>query len=347
MKKILLIEDDQVMRENIAELITLTGYEVEVAENGMIGIEKTTSFKPDLIICDIMMPELDGYGVLYILSQKPETASIPFIFLTAKSEKDDLRKGMELGADDYLFKPFDSTELIRAIKSRLKKHNLLKKEFSNNKQGIHDFLNEAQKILSLEDLTQKAHQFSYSAKELIFKENEHVHFIYYVEEGQIKTYRYNDDGKEYITAIFNEGSFFGYQPIFEDRTYNEIAEAIVDTKVLKISKDAFLSLIYQNREVAKKFIILISKNLSNKEEELMHMAYSSVKKRVSKKLQELLGDKDEISILRSDLAKLTGTTKETLTRTITEFKQSNIIETDGKKIILKDREKLQKMDLFW
>ena len=132
MKKILLIEDDEIMRENISELIALTGYEVEVAANGMLGVEKVSSFKPDLIVCDVMMPELDGYGVLYILSQKPETASIPFIFLTAKSEKEDLRKGMELGADDYLSKPFESTELIRAIESRLKKNELLKKEFSNN-----------------------------------------------------------------------------------------------------------------------------------------------------------------------------------------------------------------------
>lgn len=347
MKKILLIEDDEVMRENIAELIALTGYEVEAAANGMLGVEKVSTFKPDLIVCDVMMPELDGYGVLYILSQKPETASIPFIFLTAKSEKEDLRKGMELGADDYLSKPFESTELIKAIESRLKKNELLKKEFSTNTQGIHEFLGEAQKILSLEDLTKEAHQFNYVAKETIFKEGEHVHFVYYVQEGQVKTYRYNDDGKEYITSIYNSGDFFGYQPIFEYRTYNEIAEAINDTSVLKISKDDFQTLMFQNREVAKKFITLISKNLTDKEEELMHMAYSSVRKRVSKKLQELLGDKDEITILRSDLAKLTGTTKETLTRTITEFKQSNIIETEGKRIILKNRNKLQKMDLIW
>ena len=246
-----------------------------------------------------------------------------------------------------LFKPFESTELIRAIESRLKKNELLKKEYSNNAQGVHDFLNEAKNILSLEDLTKEAHQFSYAAKETIFKEGEHVHFVYYLEEGQVKTYRFNDDGKEYITSIFNEGDFFGYQPVFEDRTYNEIAEAIRDSKLLKIAKDDFLALMFQNREVAKKFMTLISKNLSDKEEELMHMAYSSVRKRVSKKLQELLGDNNEITILRSDLAKLTGTTKETLTRTITEFKQSDIIKTEGKKIVLIDRKKLQKMDLIW
>ena len=126
MKKILVIEDDETMRRNISELIELSGYEVESAKNGKIGLEKTSSFQPDLIICDVMMPELDGCGVLSILNQKPETASIPFIFLSAKSEKEDLRKGMELGADDYLFKPFDSTDLIKAVERRLKKHDVLK-----------------------------------------------------------------------------------------------------------------------------------------------------------------------------------------------------------------------------
>lgn len=347
MKKILLIEDDLIMRENISELIELAGYEVEVAENGMVGIEKTKSFLPDLIICDVMMPELDGYGVLYILSQKPETAIIPFVFLTAKSEKADLRKGMELGADDYLFKPFESTELIRVIENRLKKNELLKKHYGANSGDVHAFLDEAKKVITLEDVKDDSHVFNYASKEFIYKEGEHVHFVYYIEKGSVKTYKFNDDGKEYITAVYSEGQFFGFQAIFEDRTHEEIAEALENTVLTKISKKDFLALIYNNREVAQQFMNIISKTLSSKEEDLMLMAYSSVRKRVSKKLQELLANTDEISLLRTDLAKLTGTTKESLTRTLTEFKNSKIIKTEGKKIILIDRDKLQKMDLIW
>ena len=111
MKKILLIEDNPDVRENTSEILSLANYKVTVAENGKIGVELAQQDRPDLIICDIMMPELDGYGVLHILSKKPETANIPFIFLTAKTEKGDIRKGMNLGADDYLTKPFDDTEL--------------------------------------------------------------------------------------------------------------------------------------------------------------------------------------------------------------------------------------------
>lgn len=347
MKKILVIEDDDTMRQNISELIELSGYKVEVAENGKVGVQKAKSFHPNLIICDVMMPELDGCGVLQVLNNNPETAAIPFIFLSAKSEKEDLRKGMELGADDYLFKPFDSTELIKAVERRLKKHDILKKQFGHSAKGLNDFFEQAQEVLSLETLKEESHTYSYGAKEYIYKEGEHPQFVYYVEKGQVKTYRYNEDGKEYITEIINDGSFFGYLPVFEGRLYDEMAETLQETSIIKISKSHFLALIYQNRDVAKQFITIISKNLSDKEDELMHMAYSSVRKRVSRKLQELLEDQDEITILRSDLAKLTGTTKETLTRTITEFKEEKIIITDGKKITLIDRKKLQKMDLVW
>src|SRR5690349_4624026 len=127
MKKILLIEDNPEVRENTSEILSLANYDVVVAENGKVGVELAQRERPDLIICDIMMPELDGYGVLHILSKKDDTASIPFIFLTAKTEKTDIRKGMNLGADDYLTKPFDDTELLNAIETRLRKSDILKK----------------------------------------------------------------------------------------------------------------------------------------------------------------------------------------------------------------------------
>src|SRR5688572_5046674 len=131
-KKILLIEDNKDMRENTAEILGLSQYKVFTAKNGKEGVELAQKEKPDLIICDIMMPVLDGYGVLHLLSKNPETAGIPFIFLTAKAERSDMRKGMEMGADDYVTKPFDDIELMNAIESRLKKAELVKKEFSKN-----------------------------------------------------------------------------------------------------------------------------------------------------------------------------------------------------------------------
>ena len=117
--KILIIEDNPDVRENVAEILELSGYRVSTAENGKIGVQLASKEQPNLIICDVMMPELDGFGVLHILSKNPKTDSIPFIFLTAKAEKVDFRKGMNLGADDYITKPFDHKELFKVTSKRI------------------------------------------------------------------------------------------------------------------------------------------------------------------------------------------------------------------------------------
>jgi len=121
MKRILVIEDQPVMRRNIQTILEMEGFAVVTAENGRQGIEKATATPPDLILCDVMMPELDGYGVLAALREKPSTVTIPFIFLTAKGEKTDQRTGMNLGADDYLAKPVSRDELVAAIHARFER----------------------------------------------------------------------------------------------------------------------------------------------------------------------------------------------------------------------------------
>src|SRR5437762_8317964 len=121
MKKILVIEDEPEMRRNITALLRYYDYEPIAAENGRQGIETARREKPDLILCDVMMPELDGHAVLQALQSEASLARIPFIFLTAKGEKDDLRSGMDLGADDYLTKPVAHADLVRAIEARLRR----------------------------------------------------------------------------------------------------------------------------------------------------------------------------------------------------------------------------------
>jgi DNA-binding NarL/FixJ family response regulator len=121
MKKILVIEDEPEMRRNITTLLGYYDYLPIAVENGSLGVEVARREKPDLIVCDVMMPELDGYGVLQALQADPVLARTPFIFLTAKGEKDDLRSGMNLGADDYLTKPVANADLVRAIEARLRR----------------------------------------------------------------------------------------------------------------------------------------------------------------------------------------------------------------------------------
>lgn len=118
--QLLVIEDDLQIRNNLTELLTLQGYEVDAASNGHEGIERAQSSRPDLILCDVMMPQINGYQVLEAIRTDRSLSAIPFIFLTAKANNTDVRVGMNLGADDYLTKPFTSADLISAIESRLK-----------------------------------------------------------------------------------------------------------------------------------------------------------------------------------------------------------------------------------
>jgi len=133
MKRILVIEDEAQMRRNLVTILRLEAFEPLAAENGKTGVELARREKPDLILCDVMMPELDGYGVLKALHNDPATMNIPFIFLTAKGEKTDVRSGMNLGADDYLIKPVDKSDLLRAIRTRLARaEQLARREFQPN-----------------------------------------------------------------------------------------------------------------------------------------------------------------------------------------------------------------------
>jgi DNA-binding NarL/FixJ family response regulator len=134
MKKILVIEDEPEMRRNLVTVLRLEKYQPLAAENGRLGVELAKREKPDLILCDVMMPAMDGYGVLQALREDAATALIPFVFLTAKGEKDDLRSGMNLGADDYLTKPVAKGELLQAIEARL-----LRAEQQANREFKPDF----------------------------------------------------------------------------------------------------------------------------------------------------------------------------------------------------------------
>lgn len=351
MKKILLIEDNHEIRENIGEILSLANYEVLEAEHGKAGVEVAKNEKPDLIICDIMMPQLDGYGVLHMLSKNPATAGIPFIFLTAKSEKEDFRKGMNLGADDYLIKPFDDLELLDAVEMRLKKNEILRADFQKNAQGLNEFMQEAKGVQELNNLISNERKISViKKKQQLFAEGQYPHALYFLNKGKIKTYKTNEEGREYITNLYKEGEFIGYLDLMEDQTYRESAEALEDSEVCIINKDDFNSLLYQNRDVANKFIKILSGNLADREERLLKLAYNSVRKRVAEAL--LLVEKQyqqnetrntQVNISREDLANIVGASKETVIRTLSDFKDEKLISINGGKITINNLEKLVKM----
>jgi two-component system, sensor histidine kinase and response regulator len=131
MTRVLVIDDEMMILENVLETLQLEGYEAFGAKNGLEGVEQAKRHLPDLILCDVMMPKMDGFTVLMHLRDEPATANTPFIFLTAKTDRADVRQGMELGASDYLTKPFTTTELIAAVKTQLEKHALLASAYEN------------------------------------------------------------------------------------------------------------------------------------------------------------------------------------------------------------------------
>jgi CRP-like cAMP-binding protein len=293
---------------------------------------------------------LDGYGVLHLLSKKPETANIPFIFLSAKAERSDFRKGMEMGADDYVTKPFDDIELLNAIESRLKKVELAKKEFDKDAAGFDSFIKEVKSIEPLKKLSEQYKTSLQKKKQAIYAEDSVPKFVFFVKKGKVKTYKTNELGKELINGLYNEGDFFGYLALLEDANYQDTAMTLEDSEISMIPKEDFFALVYKSPEVSRKFINILSNNISERENQLIKLAYNSVRKRVAEALVTLYNKykkegeaKFSISISREDLAHLVGTATETVIRTLSDFKDEKLIEITGGSIAILNPEKLAKM----
>lgn len=347
---ILLIEDNNDIRENTAEILELANYKVSTAENGKVGIEKALENKPDIIVCDVMMPVLDGYGVLHLINKNENLSGIPFIFLTAKSERSDFRKGMEMGADDYVTKPFTDIELLNAIESRLKKVDLLKKEYHPDAEGMQEMLNDFGAKNALHNITENRQENVYRKKQVIYHEGNHPYNLYYIKQGKIKTFITNEDGKDLTTGLYTDGDFFGYIALLEGTTYKETAESLDESIVVDIPMKEFDHLLQNNREANAKFIKLLANNISEKEQQLLNIAYNSLRKRVANALLSLLKKYNKeteavfsMQISREDLANIAGTATESLIRTLGDFKSEKLVEINGSKITVLNEKKLAQM----
>ncbi|WP_298238413.1 response regulator [uncultured Algibacter sp.] len=350
MKTVLLIEDDAILRENTAELLELSSYKVLKASNGKTGVAIAKKENPDIIVCDIMMPELDGYSALKILSKSKLTKYIPFIFLSAKTERSDVRKGMNLGADDYITKPFTEEDLICAIESRLAKISLLR-ELKNSQKS--DFIEEhANEIKTLNDLKiffdDYGEEFIIKKDDVIYHEGDHSNYIYLINRGTIKCYRIDEQGKELVTALYKEDDLFGYTSFTQSIAHKETATAIVNTKLVGISIIEFNNILDNNPKVVLELIELLTHDLSNVKEQLLQMAYGTVNKKTAAtilKFAQKINRKpdDPIRISRNDLASVAGIAPETLIRALTEFKKQGIIKAEGRNIKVIDIHQLERI----
>jgi CRP-like cAMP-binding protein/CheY-like chemotaxis protein len=350
MKKILLIEDNDDIRENTAEILELSNYKVFTASNGKLGVEVALKEKPDLIICDIMMPVLDGYGVLHMLHKNPEMQHIPFIFLSAKTERADIRKGMSLGADDFITKPFEGTELLEAVESRLKKAQLVKEEIAEGMSGFHQVVNAAGEKDILRSFHEGRNINKYKKKQIIYSEGNRPSRLFYIQKGKVKIYKSNDNAKELVVGLYNEGDFLGYTALLEGTSYKETAEALEDCEVAVIPKEDFDSLIYNNHEIAKSFLKLLANNVSEKEDQLLGIAYNSLRKKVAdaiitlkKKYNPANENGFTIHISRENLASIAGTATESLIRTLSDFKNEQLIDIHEGSISIMNEKKLANM----
>lgn len=346
-KTILIIEDNQDIRESSTEILELANYNVLTAENGKIGVDLATKNKPDVILCDIMMPELDGYGVLYMLNKSPETAAIPFIFLTAKAERVDMRKGMEMGADDYLTKPFDDVELLNAIESRLQKREKQHAFYSKSLEHLESLVSRVDGLAELKKLVADRKVRNIKKKQVIYYEGDQPSGLYLVLNGRVKTFKLSEDGRELLTAMYGPEEYFGVHALLLHEQYHETSEAVEDTSLCLLPKDMIEQLLGQYPDVGRQFIKILSNNLKDKEEQLLQLAYHSVRKRMAQVLLRLSSGSEPgnsaLRISRDDLAAMAGMATETVSRTLSDFKDEGLIEKKGSQIVILDPKRLQNM----
>jgi CRP-like cAMP-binding protein len=294
-----------------------------------------------------MMPELDGYGVLFMLNKNPETSAIPFIFLTAKAERPDMRKGMEMGADDYLTKPFDDIELLNAIETRLQKKEKQQAFYSKSLESLSRLVNHTDGLSELKKLIAERKIRQVKKKQVIYYNGDAVSGVYLVLTGKVKTFVMSADNRELLTAIYGPDEYFGIQALLINSTNHETAEALEDTALCLLPKNLVEELLNKYPDVGRQFIKILSNNLREKEEQLVQLAYHSVRKRMAEVLLRLLAKNQDpeanLKSSREDLAAMAGMASETVSRTLSDFKEEGLIEKNGSQIKILNLEKLQNM----
>ncbi len=342
--KVLIIEDNQNVRENLSEILALSGYETVTATNGKEGVQAALKELPDLILCDVMMPELDGYGVLRILSKAPGFSHVPFIFLTAKTELADVRRGMTLGADDYITKPFDDVELLDTIEMRLSKASTSAQHGAHAGTIIH-LQTDQQLYDSLPDHFKESESRLLRKKDLVYAEGQTCRSVFLLKSGKAMSSKIDDYSKEVITHLYKPPMIIGVSSVFSGTQYKETVKVLEDLEVIPVKKDDFIHFVLTHPEASYYFLHQMSADQLKANEKLLLQAFGSVRMKLASTLTDLysfyaIKGKATLSITREDLANMAGTAKETIIRCLTEFKEEGLIEIQGSDIIIDSDKKL-------
>jgi CRP-like cAMP-binding protein len=257
---------------------------------------------------------------------------------------------MEMGADDYITKPFDDLELLRAIEIRLRKMDIIHAQYAPGEKGANELMKDLQGSGWLPVDPNQFDSEQLPKKHFLYNEGKRPKFMYYIISGKVKTFKAHGDGKEYITDLYSTGDYLGYVALLQDTNYDDTAEILEDAEVVKIPKDDFLKSIYNDMNIATKFIKLVTSNVKEKEERMLGLAYDSLRKRVAKALVDIHQkfNKDStvsapIDIPREGIAQYVGTATESLIRTLSDFKSEKLIEIKEGKIRILSVDKLNNL----
>lgn len=349
-KTILLIDDDESMLELTTELLEHEGYTVIASNNGELALELMERTPPDLVLCDVTMPGLDGYDVLHAMEKTPFLAETPFIFISARAERADVRKGMTLGADDYLTKPFQAKELLEAVESRLKRSALFRRTFTKDKEGLDQFMDMARGLEVLKDLSTDRKSRVFKDHQIIFREGDRLDHVMYIAKGKVRTYSVNKDDKEFTTGLHSTGDIIGFFGLLETGRSTESAEALESAKVILIPKEDLLALLHRDHDVSVCFIKLLARDVEGLKARMLQLAYASIRQRVAQSLlhihERYAKENDPglgVRISREDLATMVGTATESLIRSLSDLKQDRLISVEGRDIRILDRTGLEKI----
>jgi DNA-binding response OmpR family regulator len=337
---ILIIEDSEEVLDNLKEILEIDGYTILTEPNGLAGVKTAIQYPPDLILCDVMMPELDGFGVLNMLNENDRTAGIPFIFITAKTETEDIRRGMNLGADDYITKPFYKDELLNVIRTRLKKAQARSgapiETHLSDPEGGHKRLEQA--------FIETGRRQVFDEGRHIFREGEYPLFIYRVEAGHVHLRQTHEHGRDYIIAELGEGEIFGVPSALERSLFHYSAIVALGGAVLQsLAINELLKLLNTDRTITEALMRLMAGRVEIHGDRLVNQAYDSVRRRTALVLCDLYEkyEGEAIELSREELSQMVGASKESVIRSLSDFKDEGLLKAEGKRVIIQDLEGLR------
>ncbi len=336
MKKaeLLVIEDNREVRENLAEILELYGYVVRTAPDGMAGARAAMQQPPDLILCDIMMPELDGFGVLNLLAENERTATVPFIFITARADTKDRRRGMNLGAEDYITKPFYKDELLRVVELRLKKVERRKKRSTalavDRDRG-------AEMLAAL--FAEGGSIRSFESGQLVVREGDRPGQLFRISTGRVQLIYLHEYGREYATTVLGPEDIVGLPTVVAGLPYSYSARVVSSSLTCRdMPAAAFMETLRNDPGAAAAVQYLLARHALAAEERMVGQAYDSVRRRMAQVLTELddVWAGQAIDLSREELARLVGTTKESVSRTLADFRKENLVAIEGREVRIMD-----------